>query len=424
MATYELNEEYNNKLQPILEARYTVDRLYTEELIYIYPILYPEDEKRFDEYLSLADYKRKVKIIAEKIGLEFIDFQEQPRKNFQIPYLYGLIICSYFIKMAHDKYMKETKEADENANNFFNNVSKGDFENISADDIIDFYEIFSYTLKIGIFSKAFKRKYSNMKFSQNKQFNGLLIMENLDLHYASFIEDNILYIQNSHRSTFYFKRDIIMIKQNFLEDISHKFNSIIDKLTEKNTLNSLIMFSAENSLYQDLVVNKDKRSIIENSRLQEALKYSVLSSLSPIPIPDFDIVDDIDSIFFTEPEFEDIGAQLPLEDKAVLSALLKIKISSYISSKSDLPIQVVSSFYQKILNGISDIDKDFQYFCRKSLELIDSYIYSGDIPPTGLELIEEVYKDLASEKHDADNKTIMLSPLTQKERKTLLAHFS
>nr|WP_320024566.1 hypothetical protein [uncultured Acetobacterium sp.] len=424
MPTHDFQEEYNKRLQPIFKKRYTVDRLYTEELTYIYPILHPEDEKTFDEYLSLADYKRKVKIIAEKIGLEFIDFQEQPRKNFQIPYLYGLIICSYFIKMAHDKYTKQTKETDENTNNFINNVSKGHFEKISADDIIDFYEIFSYTLKIGIFSKAFKRKYDNMKFSQNEQFHGLLIMENLDINYASFIEDNVAYIQNSHQSTFYFKRNILMIKQNFLDDISQKFNSIIDKLTEKNTLNSLIMFSTENSLYQELVVNKSKRSEIENSQSQEDLKYSDLSLKNPIPIPEFDFLDDIDSIIFSEPEFEDIGAQLSLDDKTVLAALLKIKIGSYISSKSDLPNQIVSSFYLKILDGISDIDDDFQYFCRKSLELIEDYVYAGDIPPTGLELIEEVYQDLASEKHDADNKTLMLSPLTPKERKTLLAHFS
>jgi len=98
---HEIPETYKNNLQSILEERYSIDRIYNDELTYVYSLLYPEDEKIFDDYLSLADYKRKVKAIAEKIGLEFIDFQEQPRKNFQIPYLYGLVIGSYFIKMAH-----------------------------------------------------------------------------------------------------------------------------------------------------------------------------------------------------------------------------------------------------------------------------------------------------------------------------------
>ena len=67
MPTYELNEEYNKRLQPIFEKTLYCRTVYiTEELNYIYQILYPEDEKTFDEYLSLADYKRKVKIIAEK----------------------------------------------------------------------------------------------------------------------------------------------------------------------------------------------------------------------------------------------------------------------------------------------------------------------------------------------------------------------
>lgn len=424
---HDRTEKYSKKIQLILEKRYSVDNLYTMELSIIYQTLFPEDTELFENYISLAHFKRQFKNVASKIGLDTNDFQEQANKNFQIPFIYGLVIGSYFLKMAHDKYQqKETsKQNDTKAVSLFlNNILADTVDQIDDNEIIDFNRVFYHTLQIGLFSKAFNISYFDMEISYEKKFDGLLNPNVIDEKYALFIEENIASIQNKHSATFIFKRNIMMIKTNFLEDVSQKFNSIVDKLLEQDTLNSLILISPDNPKYQDLVVNKDKRFSIENSRLQEDLKYRELSLIHPFPNIEYDIPDDTNSEIFNDLDFEEVGAQLSSNDKVVLSTLLKIKIDSYMSDKNEFPSQMVATFYKTILTDISKIDADFQYFCRKCLEIKDSYLYALETPPTPIKLINEAYRELATQDQSQTNNTLMLSPLNEKELKTLHTHFN
>jgi hypothetical protein len=220
---HDRTEKYSKKIQLILEKRYSVDNLYTMELSIIYQTLFPEDTELFENYISLAHFKRQFKNVASKIGLDTNDFQEQANKNFQIPFIYGLVIGSYFLKMAHDKYQqKETsKQNDTKAVSLFlNNILADTVDQIDDNEIIDFNRVFYHTLQIGLFSKAFNISYFDMEISYEKKFDGLLNPNVIDEKYALFIEENIASIQNKHSATFIFKRNIMMIKTNFLEDVS------------------------------------------------------------------------------------------------------------------------------------------------------------------------------------------------------------
>ncbi|MDK2937386.1 MAG: hypothetical protein PWP62_2394 [Eubacteriaceae bacterium] len=435
-------EKFKTDLQNIIEKRYTIDYFFTDELPNIYDLMFKstsgeESENEiffFDDFISLADFKRKVKIISEKIGVELTDFQKQANKNFQIPYLYGLVVGSYFIKLVHDNSLASTDTPKKNASNFFNSISKGTFEKIADEEIEDFYQIFSNTLKIGLYSKFFdqERTYSNMKFSPNAEFCGLLppSTTNLFIPRGRFLENEINFIVNNYQTTFCFKRNIMLIKQDFIEEASNKFNSIVDRLTAKNTLDKLIMVSSDNQQYRDLVVNTDKLIDLEISDLKESLRFNKFSSEFPFPDSSNISPDEIDSPITINSEFEDTCALLPLSDKTMLATLLKIKVNTYISSKADYPSQLVLKFLTEVMTNISKIEADFQYFCTQCLNLIDSYIYDADeadeaeLPPTGLDLIKEVYEEIASDNISETNHTNMLSPLTDEELKLFEAHFN
>ncbi|MDD3305885.1 MAG: hypothetical protein PHO29_02150 [Acetobacterium sp.] len=515
----EFPASFESDLKTLLEKRYSRDYFFSTELPAIFNLLFSndpnqEDAKAFDDFISLADYKRKVTTVAEKIGFEIADFQEKDGKNFKIPYLYGLVISSYFIKMARDVFISSNMKQNKNSINFFDDFLDGNFDKITDEDINDFYQIFSNSLKIGIFSKAFKRNFNQMTFSQDEPFCGLLPPDNNNQYhnFAVFIENNIDFISNNYQTTFRFKRDIILIKKAFIEETSNKFDAIVDKLTEKNTLSKLIMVSPDNEMYKNLVVNIKKRASIDTNRFRKKLMlnkfYSTTPSIKfelahseesdstissdakfeninldlpedmtmlndlflkfPSLSPDLICSDETDSTITSGPEFEDIdldlpeiklpnneffsssryvdinfilsdvtdssitsdsefeniGAQIPLEDKAMLATLLKVKVSTHISSLSNFPSQMIYKFLKKTLADISEIEDDFQYFCEQSLNLIDTYISAGKNPPTGMRLITEVYQSISSQKSEKTNNTIMLSPLTEKEIKTLKAHFS
>jgi hypothetical protein len=146
--------------------------------------------------------------------------------------------------------------------------------------------------------------------------------------------------------------------------------------------------------------------------------------IHPFPNIEYDIPDDTNSEIFNDLDFEEVGAQLSSNDKVVLSTLLKIKIDSYMSDKNEFPSQMVATFYKTILTDISKIDADFQYFCRKCLEIKDSYLYALETPPTPIKLINEAYRELATQDQSQTNNTLMLSPLNEKELKTLHTHFN
>lgn len=415
-----MQKNYETQLKSILNSTYTIENFYNE-LDSIYMVLYPNN-KDFSDIFSLKHYERQIFALGPEIGINVRDFQEKAKTDYQFPFFYGLVISAYFIKMVCDKQNLGVKRNPKNS--FFNLVVNSNLEQIEDSDLYDFHQILTKVLFVGLCSKAFSKDYDDMKFSPNEDFFGLIDPKNLkhpdQLYY---IKDNIDFITSRYVTTLKFKTDISLIKMNFIEDVSKKFNTIIDQLTKENVLDSISLFSPENKIYQDLVVNKSKRHEIEKKAAENLKESEILNSTFPDLDPDSNLFEDIYNDIFNTEDLESIGGQLQLPDKAILSVLLKIKIHSYVLSKSDLPSQLIFGYYKTILEDISDITDDFTLFCRKYLTIIDSYLYNLDTPPNSIEIIKMVYDDLSQENQPDHNHSNMLTPLNDKESKNLLAHF-
>ncbi|KAF5084795.1 hypothetical protein DSECCO2_73900 [anaerobic digester metagenome] len=411
---------YETQLNSILNRPLTIDNFY-DELNSLYTVLYPESTE-FVEFISLPHYKRSIKKLTEQIGIDLFDFQEKERANYQFPFIYALVTGTYFIKMVHDKQISgSTRNTSES---FFELVTNGKLDQIKDSDLYNFHEILTKVLSVALYSKSFGIEYSDMIFSPNEEFFGLIDSQNIKhLEQLYNIKDNIDFISSNYTSTLKFKYDISLIKANFIEDVSEKFNSIVDRLTKKNVLDALSMFSSENETYQDLVVNKLKRQEIEKKAAEKIKRIEMFSSMMPTLDFETDLSEDVEHSVFENDDLVEIGAQLQLPDKAILSVLLKIKIHSYVLSKSELPSQLIFKYYQTILEDIANITDDFALFCEKYLEIIDSYISDLELPPNAFEIIKMVYADLLQENQTNGHNSNMLAPLTEKEFKNLLAHF-
>lgn len=412
-------ETYETQLKAILNSTSTIDNFY-DELDSIYATLYPDDNP-FIEYISLAHYKLEMKKLTDQIGIILNDFQEKERANYQFPFFYALVTGTYFIKMVRDKYSSKSKR--NSSQSFFELFLKGKLDLISNTDLLEFHDILTKVLSVGLYSKSFNIIYRDIEFSSDKEFFGIIDPKNVpNCDQLYFIENNINFISSSYSTTLKFKQDISLIKKDFIETISKEFNSIVDRLTGKNVLDALSMFSSENETYQDLVVNKTKRQEIEKKMAERIKRIDMFSSKLPPLDFEIDLSEDVEHCIFDDDNLVDIGAQLQLPDKAILSVLLKIKIHSYVLSKSNLPSQLVWTYYKTTLGDVSKIKDDFALFCKKYLTIVDSYLFDLKTPPNSIEIINSVYADLFQE-NQSNNHSNMLTPLTDREFKNLLAHF-